>query len=90
LRHSLGSAAASAGEALGLIGALLGHVNARSTQLYAHISHDPARMAADRATGPIAEALGLGRTAGPEKNPKPAKRTRGRAANPLQTSMLEA
>lgn len=58
LRHSLGSAAASAGEALLLVGSLLGHKNARSTQLYAHIAHDPARLAADRATGPIANALG--------------------------------
>jgi integrase len=59
LRHTLGSAAASAGEALGLVGAILGHANARSTQLYSHIAHDPARLAADRATGPLAEALGL-------------------------------
>lgn len=59
LRHTLGSAAASAGEALLMVGSILGHANARSTQVYAHIAHDPARMAADRATGPLAEALGL-------------------------------
>lgn len=58
LRHTLGSAAASAGEALLMVGSLLGHANARSTTIYAHISHDPARMAADRVTAPIAEALG--------------------------------
>lgn len=58
LRHTLGSAAASAGEALLMVGSLLGHANARSTAIYAHISHDPARMAADRVTAPIAEALG--------------------------------
>jgi integrase len=58
LRHSVGSAAASAGEALLIVGSLLGHKNARSTQLYAHIAHDPARLAADRAIGPIAAALG--------------------------------
>lgn len=58
LRHTLGSAAASAGEALLMVGSLLGHANARSTAIYAHISHDPARMAADRVTGPLAEALG--------------------------------
>ncbi|RJF93330.1 site-specific integrase [Sphingomonas cavernae] len=58
LRHTLGSAAASAGEALLMIGSLLGHANARSTAIYAHISHDPARMTADRVTAPIAEALG--------------------------------
>lgn len=58
LRHTLGSTAASVGEALLMVGALLGHANARSTAIYAHISHDPARMAADRVTAPIAEALG--------------------------------
>ena len=58
LRHTLGSTAASAGEALLMVGSLLGHANARSTAIYAHISHDPARMAADRVTAPIAEALG--------------------------------
>lgn len=58
LRHTLGSAAASSGEALLMVGSLLGHANARSTAIYAHISHDPARLAADRVTGPIAEALG--------------------------------
>ncbi len=58
LRHTLGSAAASAGEALLMVGALLGHANARSTAIYAHIAHDPARLAADRVTAPIAEALG--------------------------------
>jgi integrase len=61
LRHTLGSAAASAGEALLMVGSILGHANARSTQIYAHVAHDPARLAADRATGPLAEALGLGR-----------------------------
>lgn len=58
LRHSVGSAAASAGEALLMVGALLGHSNARSTAIYAHIAHDPARLAADRAIGPLATALG--------------------------------
>jgi integrase len=59
LRHTLGSAAASAGEALLMVGSILGHANARSTQIYAHVAHDPARSAADRATRPLAEALGL-------------------------------
>jgi integrase len=58
LRHTLGSAAASSGEALLMVGSLLGHANARSTQIYAHISHSPARLAADHVTGPLAAALG--------------------------------
>jgi integrase len=58
LRHSLGAAAASSGEGLLLVGAILGHVNARSTQIYAHVDRDPARLAADRATAAFADALG--------------------------------
>lgn len=58
LRHSLGAAAASGGEALLLVGAILGHANARSTAIYAHVDRDPARLAADRATAGIAAALG--------------------------------
>lgn len=58
LRHTLGGAAASGGEALLMVGAILGHANARSTQIYAHIDHDPARLAADRATAGIAAAIG--------------------------------
>lgn len=57
LRHTLGSAAASAGEALLMVGALLGHANARSTAIYAHIAHDPARLAANRVTASLAAAL---------------------------------
>lgn len=59
LRHTLGSTAASSGEGLLMVGALLGHKNARSTQIYAHIGHDPARLAADRVSAPLAIALGV-------------------------------
>lgn len=98
LRHSLGSAAASAGEALLMVGSLLGHSNARSTQIYAHIAHDPARLAADRATAGIAAALG--RAVVPasdgvsaaysyrDEPPLPAKRRRGKAPNPWQTALF--
>ena len=57
LRHSMGSAAASGGEALLMVGALLGHSNARSTAIYAHIDHDPAKAAANRASANVANAL---------------------------------
>lgn len=57
LRHTLGGFGGSSGEALLMIGTLLGHSNARSTSIYAHVAHDPARLAADRVTGPIAAAL---------------------------------
>lgn len=58
LRHTIGSAAVSSGETLAMTGALLGHANARSTSIYAHMQQDPARRAADRVVGPIATALG--------------------------------
>ncbi|WP_296578975.1 tyrosine-type recombinase/integrase [Xanthobacter sp.] len=57
LRHTLGSTAVSTGEALALTGAILGHANARSTQIYAHVQQDPSRRAADRVSKKIAAAL---------------------------------
>ena len=63
LRHTIGSAAVSTGETLAMTGALLGHADARSTSIYAHIQQDPARRAADRVIGPIATALGAQRPA---------------------------
>jgi integrase len=66
LRHTLGSVAASSGEALLMIGSMLGHSNARSTQRYAHVDRDPARLATDRATRLLADALGL--TANPDRS----------------------
>ena len=46
-----------------MTGALLGHANARSTSIYAHMQNDPARRAADRVIGPIATALGTQKAA---------------------------
>ena len=57
LRHTLGQHAAAGGESLLLLGAVLGHANPRSTAIYAHVSHDPAKLAADRITGALAIAL---------------------------------
>jgi integrase len=57
LRHTMGSTAVSTGEALAMTGAILGHANARSTSLYAHMQNDPARLAADRVSNRIAAAL---------------------------------
>ncbi|MBA8877866.1 site-specific integrase [Phyllobacterium myrsinacearum] len=63
LRHSLGSIAASSGEALLIVGSLLGHSNARSTQIYAHIDRDPSQVAANKVGDTIAAAL-AGRKSG--------------------------
>ncbi len=57
LRHTMGSTAVSTGEALALTGAILGHANARSTSIYAHVQNDPSRRAADRVSRKIADAL---------------------------------
>ena len=57
LRHSVGSSAVSAGETLVATGAILGHGNQRSTEIYAHFQREPAQRAADRAINPIAAAL---------------------------------
>ena len=57
LRHTVGSAAVSAGESLAITGALLGHANSRSTDIYAHIADDPAKRAADRVSTTISNAL---------------------------------
>jgi hypothetical protein len=54
----MGSTAISTGEALAMTGAILGHANARSTSIYAHVQRDPAKRAADRVSKRIAAALG--------------------------------
>ena len=57
LRHTMGSTAASTGEALAMTGAILGHANPRSTAIYAHVQTDPSRQAAERVSSKIAAAL---------------------------------
>lgn len=59
LRHTVGSAAASKGEALTIIGAILGQRNPRSTAIYAHVQNNPARLAADRVMADISGALSM-------------------------------
>ena len=66
LRHTIGSAAVSSGETLAMTGALLGHANARSTSIYAHMQQDPARRAADRVVG--LWRVNLGETGGGDRN----------------------
>ena len=55
LRHSFASIAASSGASLPLIGALLGHTQASTTQRYAHLFDDAQRAVADR-VGAIVDA----------------------------------
>src|SRR5262249_23319182 len=63
LRHSYASTIASSGGSLLLIGKLLGHKSARTTQRYAHLFDDPVRATADATATQLADWLGAGRRA---------------------------
>lgn len=65
LRHTYASFGAAGGHGLPIIGKLLGHTQASTTQRYAHLDNDPLRRASDAIAGRIAAALG-------EQQPKPA------------------
>jgi integrase len=56
LRHAFASVAASSGPALPIIGKLLGHTQAATTQRYAHLAADPVKAAAQDVAGRIAAA----------------------------------
>ena len=58
LRHSFASLGVGSGMGLPIIGALLGHKEARTTQRYAHLADDPLRAASEAIGGQIAAALG--------------------------------
>ncbi len=57
LRHAFASVGATGGDSLLVIGALLGHRDAKTTQRYAHLQDDPIRAAANRISGAIAAAM---------------------------------
>ncbi|MGJ0512408.1 integrase arm-type DNA-binding domain-containing protein [Methylocystis sp.] len=57
LRHSFASVGAGASLGLPIIGRLLGHTQAATTQRYAHVGADPLRRAADTIGATIAAAM---------------------------------
>jgi integrase len=57
LRHSFASVAAAGGASLPIIGAMLGHRQAATTQRYAHLSDDPIRAAAEAVASRIASSM---------------------------------
>jgi integrase len=57
LRHSFASVGAGSGQTLLVIGALLGHTQATTTERYAHLSDDPIRAASEAIGARIAAAM---------------------------------
>jgi integrase len=72
LRHSYASMGASGGDSLLMIGKLLGHRKASTTQKYAHLADDPVKATADRIAGKISAAMKGGRGAEVIEIPKRA------------------
>ncbi len=59
LRHSYASVAVGAGLGLPIVGKLLGHTQASTTQRYAHLGDDPIRRASAVISDKIATAMGV-------------------------------
>ena len=57
LRHSFASFAAASGFSLPMIGRMLGHAEARTTERYAHLAFDSVQLAMDAVAGNIAAAM---------------------------------
>jgi integrase len=57
LRHAFASVAVCSGMGLPIIGKLLGHTQAVTTQRYAHLASDPLKAAAATVAGKIADAM---------------------------------
>ncbi|MEC7290156.1 MAG: tyrosine-type recombinase/integrase, partial [Pseudomonadota bacterium] len=57
LRHSFASVGAKTGQSLFVIGRVLGHANASTTQRYAHLSDDPVRVASESVSAEIRKRM---------------------------------
>jgi integrase len=57
LRHAFAAVAASSGMGLPIIGKMLGHTQAATTQRYAHVASDPVKAAAASVAGKIEGAM---------------------------------
>lgn len=64
LRHTFASFGAGSGLGLPMIGKLLGHRQASTTQRYAHLDNDPLRRATGTIGSQIATAIGMARGGG--------------------------
>lgn len=82
LRHSYASGALALGEALPMIGKLLGHTQVQTTARYAHLSNDPVKAAAGKVSDMISAAM-LGTKPKAKRSRKSSKSSRAR--HPLLT-----
>lgn len=57
LRHSFASMGLARGDALPVIGAILGHADVKTTSRYAHLADDPVRQAADGIASSVHAAM---------------------------------
>ena len=57
LRHSFASVGLARGDALPVIGAILGHADVKTTSRYAHLADDPVKAAADQISRTVHAAL---------------------------------
>jgi len=60
LRHSFASVAVAGGSSLYLVGKVLGHEQANTTERYAHLADDPLKAVADKTASQIAAAMDNG------------------------------
>ncbi len=58
LRHNFASSAVSSGQSLYIVGKLLGHTQAQTTQRYAHLASDPVQAAADNVAAELGRKIG--------------------------------
>lgn len=57
LRHSFASFAIADGASLFMVGKVLGHKQARTTEIYAHLSDDPLKQVANRTAARLSQAM---------------------------------
>src|SRR5262249_40885663 len=82
LRHSFASIAVAGGMGLPIIGKMLGHTQASTTQRYAHLASDPVKAAAATVAGTITAAMQGGRGGARARSSKPARGSRRAAEGP--------
>ena len=80
LRHTFASYGAGGGLGLPVIGKLLGHAQASTTQRYAHVGADPLRKASDAIAATLAAAMGEGSASTPRGAGQVVPMSAGRGA----------